>query len=80
MTDFRPFYYSIVKLITIFLIGIAVGSMAMFLFISPKIAQLKAEVIKIEAFSECVQSKIMGIGKYEELIFVDVISCVNFVK
>ena len=69
-----------IKSITIFLIGIIIGATSMYFWLLPQIAKLKAEVIKIEAFSECVESKIMGIGKYKELIFVDVISCVNFVK
>ena len=68
------------SILTAFLIGVAIGSSALFIFISPKIAKLKAEVIKINAFSDCVESKIMGAGKYEELILLDVISCVKFIK
>ena len=69
-----------IKSITIFLVGIAIGSSALFVFMSPKIAKLKAEVLKIEAFSECVQGKIMGAGDYSELILLDVVNCADLIN
>ena len=64
-----------IRIITAFLIGIIIGSLAMFLFLSPQIQKLAGEQIKIEAFSECVNQKIMGQGEYQELMLMDVINC-----
>ena len=64
-----------IKLLTAFLIGVAVGLLSMMLFLTPRVAKLKADVIKINAFSECIESKIMGQEDYRELILLDVISC-----
>ena len=66
-----------IKIITATLIGIAIGALVMFLFLSPKIIEFRAEVIRIEAFSECVNQKIIGQGEYEELYLIDVISCLK---
>ena len=63
------------KQLTIILISFALGAGVMFLFISPKIAEFRAEQIKIEAFSECVSNKTMGVKPYAELMFTDVLSC-----
>ena len=71
---------SIIKLITIFLIGFIAGSFSMFFFLSPKIAQMKAEQIKIEAFSECVQNKIIGAGEYQELYLLNVLECLELIN
>ena len=68
------------KIITAFLIGMAIGSSTLFIFITPKIAQLQAEAIRIEAFSDCVENKIIGIGNYEELLFTDVLNCYQLIK
>lgn len=63
------------KQITAIIIAFGVGASAMFIFLSPKIQRLAGEQIKIEAFSECVDSKTMGVEGYRELYMIDVISC-----
>lgn len=66
--------------ITAILISFALGAGSMLFFLSPKIAQMKAEQIRIEAFSSCIEGKIMGVGNYEELIFQNVIDCYNLIS
>ena len=56
-------------------VGIAIGCISMFLFLSPKISKMAAEQIKIEAFSDCVSDKVIGIESYSELYLIDVFSC-----
>ena len=56
-------------------VGVAIGVIISFLYFTPKIAEFRAEQIKIEAFSDCVSDKVIGIESYSELYLIDVFSC-----
>ena len=69
----------IVSVISVLLCGFAAGCLAAFLYFTPKIAQFRVEELKMEAFSACLETKIMGQGSYTEIMLADVLNCASFI-
>ena len=70
---------TIIAIVSILLIGIVAGSAGTIWYYKPKIAEWRAEQIRMEMFSECVEDKIMGVGGYAELMLIDVLTCVKII-
>ena len=63
------------KQITALIITFGLGATAMYIYLMPKIAEWRAEELIMNAFSECVEDKIIGQNSYQELYLLDVLSC-----
>ncbi len=63
--------------LSILLIGVALGSLTLFLFDLPKYAKIRSEELRMEAFGQCLESKIIGLADKKELMLLDVINCLK---
>ena len=70
---------NMLKQLTTILISFALGAGVMFLSLSPKIAEMAAEQIRMETFSTCMEDKIIGVESYSELMLSDVLSCADLI-
>lgn len=71
---------SILVVVSIAIIGMAIGVAATFFYFKSKIAEFKVEQVRMDAFAECMESKIIGQGEYAELMLLDVLECLKLVN